>query len=108
MTFEEATENINVLSSFSTLYGISPKVVQDIINSLKQEYAPTIEMTSEEKEGIITGLKYKNEYNSPFANFSETYRRINQNWGDRMYINLTEEQLMQAWLNPEVIRVLEE
>lgn len=45
MTFDEATENINVLSAFSTIYGISPTVVRDIISKLKEEYAPSVEMT---------------------------------------------------------------
>jgi len=48
MTFDEAIENINVLSAFSTVYGISPTVVQEIISKLKDEYAPTVEMTKEQ------------------------------------------------------------
>ena len=83
MTFEESIE------------------VSKVISTLKETYAPKIKMTSEQKERF---MEFVYGPDDKFENF----------WfclgsGDSLYKNkISEEDLMRAWLHPELIEVSDE
>lgn len=105
ITFDEATENINVLSAFSTVYGISPTVVRDIISKLKEEYAPTVEMTKNQYL-FITGEYEKESVVEAVANLTVD-DIIKEKFHSNFWSPLTQEQVVQAWLHPECVKVVE-
>ena len=83
MTFEEATE------------------VSKVISTLKETYAQKIKMTSEQKEEFMAFV------NSPDNNFENFWFCLGS--GDSLYKNkISEENLMLAWLHPELIEVSDE
>ena len=112
MTFDEATESINALLAFSTVYGISPTVygisptvVRDIISKLKEEYAPTVEMTKNqylfitiecEKESVVEAV----------ANLTVD-DIIKEKFHSNFWEPLSEKQVVKAWLYPETIKVVD-
>ena len=104
MTFDEAIENINVLSAFSTVYGISPTVVRDLVSKLKEEYAPTVEMTEMQMKQMMS---FK-EVNAGFSTFM--YKQgLGQLPAFSDFITAQREnELMQAWLYPKTIKVVDE
>ena len=80
MTFEEAIE------------------VSKVISTLKENYAQKIKMTSEQKEEFMAFL------NSPDDKFENFWFCLGS--GDSLYKNkISEEDLMRAWLRPELIEV---
>ena len=80
MTFEEAIE------------------VSKVISTLKENYAPKIKMTSEQKEEFMAFV------NSPDDNFENFWFCLGS--GDSLFKNkISEEDLMRAWLHPELIEV---
>ena len=83
MTFEEAIE------------------VSKVISTLKENDAPKIKMTSEQKEEFMAFV------NSPDNNFENFWFCLGS--GDSLYKNkISEEDLMRAWLHPELIEVTDE
>ena len=83
MTFEEAIE------------------VSKVISTLKENYAPKIKMTSEQKEGFMAFV------NIPDNNFENFWFCLGS--GDSLYKNkISEEDLMRAWLHPELIEVADD
>lgn len=68
------------------------------IEDFKAIYAPKIKMTSEQKEEFMAFV------NSPDDNFENFWFCFGS--GDSLYKNkISEEDLMQAWLHPELIEV---
>ena len=94
MTFEEAIEIIEEVDGEVGAIGY-------IINKLQETYAPKIKMTSEQKDEL---MQFLDESDFGFENF----------WfclgsGDSLYKNkISEEDLMRAWLHPELIEVSDE
>ena len=83
MTFEEAIE------------------VSKVISTLKENYAPKIKMTSEQKEEFMAFV------NIPDNNFENFWFCLGS--GDSLYKNkINEDDLMRAWLHPELIEVTDE
>ena len=83
MTFEEAIE------------------VSKVISTLKETYAPKIKMTLEQREEFMAFV------NSPDDNFENFWFCLGS--GDSLYKNkISEEDLMRAWLYPELIEVVDE
>ena len=69
-----------------------------LIDGLKETYAPKIKMTSEQKEEFMEFV------NSPDDNFENFWFCLGS--GDSLYKNkISEEDLMRAWLHPELIEV---
>ena len=82
MTFEEAIE------------------VSKVISTLKETYAPKIKMTSEHKEEFMAFV------DNPDDKFENFWFCLGS--GDSLYKNkISEEDLMRAWLHPELIEVVE-
>ncbi|WP_413523092.1 hypothetical protein [Lactococcus raffinolactis] len=95
MTFEEAENEI-----IKIIVGEQYNVL-DILNKLEATYAPKIKMTSEQKEEFVAFL------NSPDDNFENFWFCLGS--GDSLYKNkISEEDLMRAWLHPELIEVSDE
>lgn len=81
-----------------------------VIEKLREEYAPTVEMTKEQARVL-------NEYREPdlydgdcafYVFFDETcVPRLNSMRDTSLYDNLTEVQLMQAWLHHDDIQIID-
>lgn len=98
MTFDEATENINVLSAFSSGYGISPTAVRDIISKLKEEYAPTVEMTKAQREAFVES----------FEDIA-TQEQLDSFVDEELDLgDMTVRKGLNAWLHPETIKVVDD
>ena len=91
MTFEEAIEIIEDVDGEVGAIGY-------IINKLQETYAPKIKMTSEQKEQFMAFV------DSPDDKFENFWFCLGS--GDSLYKNkISEDDLMRAWLHPELIEV---
>ena len=73
----------------------------DLIDGLKETYAPKIKMTSEQKEQFMAFV------DSPDDKFENFWFCLGS--GDSLYKNkISEDDLMRAWLHPELIEVVDE
>ena len=71
-----------------------------IIKNLQETYAPKIKMTSEQKEEFMAFV------DSPDDKFENFWFCLGS--GDSLYKNkISEDDLMRAWLHPELIEVTE-
>ena len=68
-----------------------------LIDGLKETYAPKIKMTSEQKEEFMAFV------DNPDDKFENFWFCLGS--GDSLYKEFTENELMQAWLHPELIEV---
>ena len=94
MTFEEAIEIIEEVDGEVGAIGY-------IINKLQETYAPKIKMTSEQKEQFMAFV------DSPDDKFENFWFCLGS--GDSLYKNkISEEDLMRAWLHPELIEVVDD
>lgn len=109
MTFDEVIKEIKNNDDFGEYCGSTLDLIGSIV-SLKKEYAPEIKMTFEEHEYFKT-FRYTD---SSFTQLSESIMKQGDlvKFGLKsapLYLmGLPEEQLMQAWLHPEAIKVIEE
>ena len=93
MTFEEAIEIIEEVDGEVGAIGY-------IINKLQETYAPKIKMTFEQKDELMAFV------DSPDDKFENFWFCLGS--GDSLYKNkISEEDLMRAWLHPELIEVEE-
>ena len=100
MKFNEAIDEVR---SHENTYDETSGTMQtfsvlDMIDELREEYAPTIEMTKEDKQSLLD-LKSR----ATFYFFNQSIKKWQQNRiGLQMpYGCLTEDELMHAWLHPE-------
>ena len=92
MTFEEAIEKIEEVDGEVGAIGY-------ILNELQETYAPKIKMTLEQRDKLMLFI-YEDE------NFEDFWFCLGS--GDSLYKNkISEEDLMRAWLHPELIEVTE-
>lgn len=70
-----------------------------LIDGLKETYAPKIKMTLEQRDKLMLFI-YEDEN---FEDFWYCYGR-----GYKLYKEFTEEELMSAWLHPELIEVTDD
>ena len=95
MKFDEALEDISALSLNETV-GLSPKVVNTIINKLREEYTPIIKMTKKQHNIFVNWKYHTAGWN--MTNCAEWARDE----------NITANNAMQAWLHPETIKIVDE
>ncbi|MFL2052504.1 hypothetical protein ACEN35_05810 [Leuconostoc mesenteroides] len=78
-----------------------------LIEILRQEYAPTIEMTKEQHDYIAPLIQEGKELGATFTEFWEVYKYMG---ASKKLIPAfkNQEQAMQAWLYPETIKVVDE
>ena len=111
MTFEEAYEVLYKKHSIvrwdsyagqlkvSDITTISTWELFALIDGLKETYAPKIKMTLEQRDKLVLFI-YEDEN---FEDFWYCYGR-----GCKLYKEFTEEELMRAWLHPELIEVTDD
>ena len=117
MTFEEAIELLDNVKEAETReftdqfgridedsleienYRLWAKEVHKVISALKETYAPKIKMTSEQKEQFMAFV------DSPDDKFENFWFCLGS--GANLYNEFTENELMRAWLHPELIEVVE-
>jgi len=97
--FEQEANEYNGLVPMETVY--------ELILDLKEEYAPTVEMTKEQYDYISQLLQESNEIGATFTEFWEVYifTRLSKKLKPAFE---SQEQAMQAWLHPETIKVVDE
>ena len=119
MTFEEAIELLDNVEKAETReftdqfgridedsleienYRLWAKEVHKAISTLQETYAPKIEMTSEQKEEFMAFV------DSPDNNFENFWFCLGS--GDSLFKNkVSEDDLMRAWLHPELIEVTDD
>lgn len=109
MTFDEAievlanSENNKLVKEGQLEYGLYRAYdVVSVLQKLRQEYAPTVEMTKEQYEILV--LSRNNAVNRVdkvgLLEFMSAYSLLNQ--------EIDHLSLMQAWLHPENIKVVDE
>lgn len=95
MTFDEALNELEPRTIWSS-------EMRDLLEQLRQEYAPTVEMTKEQYEILV--LSRNNAVNRVdkvgLLEFMSAYSLLNQ--------EIDHLSLMQAWLHPETIKVVDE
>jgi len=108
MKFDDAVQIIDGMPMISGVFGVSPDVVKRIILDLREEYAPTIEMTKEEKNTLGHYLE-----NSTFFSLIErkhagiNVELIGITIGSNEFLDLSDEDLMNAWLHPDDIQIID-
>lgn len=78
-----------------------------LIEILRQEYAPTVEMTKEQHDYIAPLIKEGKELGATFTEFWEAYKFIGASKKIKPAFK-SQEQAMQVWLHPETIKVVDE
>ena len=114
-TFDEAIEHFRNNTDISGT-AVFLDDVEDTLKELQEEYAPTVEMTVDEKNVLvdfknhwtftqfISAIEGDYENNMYFKKAEKTFRRMRIANG---YM-IDEDKLMQAWLHPENIKVVDE
>lgn len=102
MTFNEALDQLEPRTIWSS-------EMRDLLEQLRQEYAPTVEMTKEDRNTLYYYLE-----NSTFFSLIERKHAIIEaemlsiTEGINEFLDLSDEDLMQAWLHPETIKIVDE
>lgn len=99
MTFDEALEQVSALTMNGAV-GLSPEVAPLIIESLRKEYAPTVEMTKEQYKGLLFEGKGRETPHKNFL-FMKNVQKLNSK-------NINISILMSAFAHPETIKVVDE
>lgn len=94
MKFDEAYEELKNNVKYKK---INADVVNYIFDKLREEYAPTIEMTSGNKGTFIQEGDSLSKLLTGYFGFDALY------WGD-----VSERKVAQAWLHPETIKLVDE
>lgn len=81
------------------------KFFYTILEGLRKEYAPTVEMTKRHKDNLIY---MKNEGYSFFETIADIDSGVLIREFDSYWNPLTVDELMQAWLHPDTIKVVGE
>ena len=100
MTFDDKKEEL--LSKFTW---VPIAEIEKAFFELKKEYEPTIEMTKEQYTELLITKQDKEPFIRVMSEFE--YDTITASF-DRDWYPLTEEQLMQAWLHPDTVKVVDE
>ncbi|MBZ1527801.1 hypothetical protein [Leuconostoc mesenteroides] len=110
MTFDEAIAKVGTYLKNNDLSNSdnNERFFYIILNDLRQEYAPTVEMTKKQ----YNTFKWHKD-NLDFSACLGTFQ--NYNGETRMGIkfdnlkgDLSDEDIMQAWLHPETIKIVDE
>lgn len=97
MTFDEA---IKKLEEHDITKLFNSHTIIEIVKQLRQEYAPTVEMTSGQAKTILDPEEGKN---------LTTLLTGKTPYFDYLFWEpLTDKQVVQAWLHPETIKVVDE
>lgn len=102
MTFDKAFEMLNLDTKnmgYWTLVQIA--LIRKVMSGLRETYAKPVEMTREQRDVLISAQKNTKGRieKMVFLEFMSVYSEVQ---GD-----ITTEDLMRAWLHPEIIKVVE-
>ena len=104
MTFEEAMTTIeNIVGDLNIPLGVENTLL-DVIEKLQQQYAPTVKMTAHQKTAL---LMMKDDNENFIDVLLETDAEEIRPVLDPFWLDLTNEELMQAWLHPESIEIID-
>lgn len=98
MTFDEALNELEPRTIWSS-------EMRDLLEQLRAEYAPTIEMT-ENQYWFITSEYEKESVVEAVANLTVD-DIIKEKFHSNFWAPLSEKQVVQAWLHPETIKVVD-
>lgn len=105
-TFDEAIEHFRNNTDISGIVDFLDDV-EDTLKELREEYAPTVEMTKEQHDYIWPLIQQGKELGANFTEFWEVYEFIGASKKiDQTFDN--QEQAMQVWLHPETSKVVDE
>ncbi|KAA8377144.1 hypothetical protein [Leuconostoc carnosum] len=117
-TFDEAVNSFQKACEYGkpknkTFGSEQIQVANAIIELLRKEYAPTVEMTQQQKDVFLLYKKmtwfdlFLSKLNEPDNRELSTLPNLSSfdNWG---VSKERENELMQAWLHPETIKVIDE
>jgi len=110
MVFDEAIKYANENSFVEEMLSdvVELEDVIELLENIKKEYAPTVEMTKEDRNTLMFYLE-----NSTFFSLIERkhafieVEMLGITSGSNEFLNLSDEDLMQAWLHPETIKVVD-
>lgn len=99
MTFDEALNELEPRTIWSS-------EMRDLLEQLRQEYAPTVEMTKRQYAFITSEYERENVVDA-VANL--TFDDIlKENFHAKFWEPLAQREVVQAWLHPETIKVVDE
>lgn len=99
MTFDEAVTKFE--QEANNFAGLVPmETVYEIILDLRDEYAPSVEMTKEQRKGLLFDGKGLETPHKNFV-FMKEVQKVNEK-------NINIDILMSAFVHPETIKVVEE
>lgn len=108
MTFDEEINKYKGLSYQS--YGLFPiytnEDIYKLIEELKKEYAPTVEMTQEQHDYIAPLIQEGKELGATFTEFWEVYKYMGASKKLTPAFK-NQEQAMQSWLHPDLIETID-
>lgn len=108
MTFDEADKIVEAFDEDPELEDWMPdSKVYEIIEGLRKEYAPTVEMTKIQYDYIAPLIKEGQELGATFTEFWEVYKYIGASKKLTPAFK-SQEHAMQAWLHPETIKIVDE
>ncbi|HBP98119.1 hypothetical protein [Leuconostoc lactis] len=105
MTFDEAIEHFRNNTDISGT-AVFLDDVEDTLKELQEEYAPTIEMTKTQYVFITSEYEQKNIVDA-VANLTVD-DILKENFHQSFWKPLTQNEVVQAWLHPETIKVVDE
>ena len=81
--------------------------IKIVLDELQEEYAPTIEMTSLEKEQLLNAKSFKSSFSQFWDEIKSqpTKVKFGLQSGPITFATLTETELMSAWLHPDSIKI---
>ena len=110
MTFDEAIKKAKEDSFVEEMLSdvVDLEDVIELLENIKKEYAPTVEMTKEYRNT----LRFYLENRTFFSLIERKHAFIEVEMlgitsGSNEFLNLSDEDLMQAWLHPETIKVVD-
>lgn len=99
LTFDEALDQLEPRTIWSS-------EMRDLLEQLRQEYAPTIEMTKSQYNFIATDYERENIVDT-VANLSVD-DILREKFHASFWYPLTQREVVQAWLHPETIKIVDE
>lgn len=101
LTFDEAIKYVKENSFVEEMLSdvIDLKEMTELLEKLKQEYAPTIEMTQEAYNELNNLRSHNRDLDGVLSRAMFPYNPL---------IRYTTEELAQAWLHPETVKVGDE
>lgn len=95
MTFDEAYEELKNNVKYKK---INADVINYIFNKLREEYAPTVEMTTFERTDAVGLLDFKRD---------ELTFVVGSNGDETPLLDTLPKEYFSAWLHPETIKIVD-